>query len=158
MKPVLTWKLLKNLGLFLAFQEWQSPISTDWCAFNTYYSQPSSPCQYSHQQWSLHSEKGIPNFTCYSRTQKHNIIQHSGKKWQDHWQFKQRNVSLVAKCSWLKCVLFLLKFTLQESVPLDGCPLKKKKRNKNIKALWLSLGKGNQKWQCCSAFFWPHTL
>lgn len=30
---------------------------------------------------------------------------------------------------------------------------KKKKRNKNIKALWLSLGKGNQKWQCCSAFF-----
>lgn len=32
------------------------------------------------------------------------------------------------------------------------------KKNKNIKVLWLSLGKGNQKLQYCSAFFWPHTL
>lgn len=38
------------------------------------------------------TQKEIPDFTCYSRTQKHSIIQHSRKKRQDHWQYKQSNV------------------------------------------------------------------
>lgn len=61
---------------------------------------------------------------------------------------------LVAKCSWLKCVFISVEVYAPGECAIGYMSAEKKR----IKTLWLSLGKANQTWQYCSAFFWLHAL